>query len=155
MWSRIIIFILSVGLATSYVAVYEVMIGGRLKIFFPQDVVTWKRVRKAGVEEFIKYCAEGEKNPRCSGFVTADNKPALPESANASVLANGTLIINPFRETDVGTYTSPDLQPGTCTLKGGGTAMIPPSVIHVEVMTDIDTKAERELADRLLATLQT
>ncbi|KAK5967732.1 hypothetical protein GCK32_006936 [Trichostrongylus colubriformis] len=95
----------------------RLQVGATLKISLGPNVVlnvrcsTWKRLRRGGVEEFIKHCKEGESESRCSQFVTTDDEAALPKSNSAVVLANGTLIIESFVETDAGTYSSPDLKP--------------------------------------------
>ncbi|ETN82497.1 hypothetical protein NECAME_07943 [Necator americanus] len=89
---------------------YPARVGDRVQLSLGDDVVTWKRVRNDDVEEFIKYCAPGENGPKCKGFVTKDDKPAEPAS-NAHVYANGTLVFDPLKATDVGLYSSPDQKP--------------------------------------------
>ncbi|PIO72308.1 hypothetical protein TELCIR_05767 [Teladorsagia circumcincta] len=44
-------------------------------------------------------------------FFSPDDRPALPDSTNATVFANGTLFIESFEKSDIGTYSSPDLMP--------------------------------------------
>ncbi|PIO70915.1 hypothetical protein TELCIR_07202 [Teladorsagia circumcincta] len=80
--------------------------GGRVSLDLGPNIVTWGRQRNSGYE-YIKHCDPEEKKTWCKRFVDESNNPALPESV-ASVEPNGTLIINPFRATDVGDYFSPD-----------------------------------------------
>ncbi|KAK6031844.1 hypothetical protein OSTOST_01986 [Ostertagia ostertagi] len=132
MWLEAITFAYLVNFVATFIGVYEAQVGSRLRISLGPEVVTWKRVRHEGVEEFIKHCDEGVNEPRCFRFVTADDRPALPESSNATVLANGTLLIEVFKKTDVGTYSSPDLKPKEYVHPDGTTAKIHPSIIFVE-----------------------
>ncbi|RCN51153.1 hypothetical protein ANCCAN_02718 [Ancylostoma caninum] len=110
MWAPSLLLVLVVASVYGSIIQYPGKVGERVLLDLGNDVKTWKRVRKGDVEEFIKYCAAGETGPRCNGFVTADNKPAHPET-KAKVFANGTLEIQSLKASDAGLYSSPDQGP--------------------------------------------
>ncbi|VDM75145.1 unnamed protein product [Strongylus vulgaris] len=110
MWLKFVVLLLVIYSVYGSIMIQQAEVGKKVELRLGSDVVTWKRVRKDDIEEFIKYCGPTEKGPRCSQFVTADNKPAVPET-NAHVNRDGTLVIESFKETDAGLYSSPDQKP--------------------------------------------
>ncbi|CAJ0603641.1 unnamed protein product [Cylicocyclus nassatus] len=118
MWTKAVIFLVTISSIHGSVMIQQAEIGKTVKLELGSDVVTWKRVREGDVEEFIKYCGPTEKGPRCAQFVNADNKP-VPPATTARVEKDGTLIIESFKATDAGLYSSPDQKPIVKTLPDG------------------------------------
>ncbi|CAJ0603643.1 unnamed protein product [Cylicocyclus nassatus] len=110
MWTKAVIFLITISSIHGSVMIQQAKIGETVKLELGSDVVTWKRVRKGDVEEFIKYCGPTEKGPRCAQFVNAANKP-VPPATKAHVEKDGTLIIESFKATDAGLYSSSDQKP--------------------------------------------
>ncbi|CAJ0603651.1 unnamed protein product [Cylicocyclus nassatus] len=120
MWTKVVIFLVTISSVQGSLLFQEAKIGETVKLELGSDVVTWKRVRKGDVEEFIKYCGPTEKGPRCAQFVNANNKP-VPPATKAHVEKDGTLIIESFKAADAGLYSSPDVKPNVQTLPDGST----------------------------------
>ncbi|VDO71456.1 unnamed protein product [Heligmosomoides polygyrus] len=121
-----------VGYALASLAFYQAKVGERVVLDLGAQVVTWKRERDRGVPEFIKHCGPTEKELRCTQFVTKDNQPAQPES-NAHIDANGALIIDPMKATDVGQYSDADAKPIETKLPDGSISSVLPPHIQLEL----------------------
>ncbi|VDO25345.1 unnamed protein product [Haemonchus placei] len=109
MWTQAILLLFVVGSAFGSIAIQQAKLGERVELNLGSGVVTWKRETSNG-DEFIKYCGPTEKGPRCSQFVKEDNTPVKPESS-AHVEPSGVLVIDSFKKSDEGLYSSPDLKP--------------------------------------------
>ncbi|VDL70244.1 unnamed protein product [Nippostrongylus brasiliensis] len=101
------LLLLFVGVSYAAVMIYQAKEGDRVALDLGPNIVTWGRQRGSNDVEYIRYCEPDEKKAWCNQFVDEKNTPTSPES-KASVFQNGTLVINPFRASDVGDYFSPD-----------------------------------------------
>ncbi|KJH48923.1 hypothetical protein DICVIV_04952 [Dictyocaulus viviparus] len=121
-----------ISCAFASLAFYNAKAGDRVVLDLGKDVQTWMRVRDSDIEEFIKYCKVGDKEPRCFGFVTEAGKPTTPKS-NARVDKDGKLIIDPVKLSDAGTYSSPDQKPILKKNRNGGVSAVLNTQITLEV----------------------
>ncbi|KAK5974791.1 hypothetical protein GCK32_005638 [Trichostrongylus colubriformis] len=104
-----IFLLVAISSAFGAIAIQEAKIGERVELDLGEGVVNWMRKTDNG-EEFIKYCGPTEKGPRCAQFVKADNTPAKSPSS-AHVTVDGKLIIDSFKASDAGLYSSLDQKP--------------------------------------------